>query len=102
VPAIGLRFNSFNSDEICLSCAKDRGRNILASFRSPRDHIISQFFFQRDKGGWCVIQGEHDQSRCCHFPRLPGKNDTGELHLYLDFYLNKSWVPGLMKSRYFG
>lgn len=85
--------------EICLSCAIENGNKIISSFRSPRQHIISQYFFQRDSGGWCII--ESSQSRCCQFPRVH-RDDSSELRQYLDFYLNKSWSPGLFSSRYFG
>eukprot|EP00613_Pedinella_sp_CCMP2098_P037782 CAMPEP_0171803462 /NCGR_PEP_ID=MMETSP0991-20121206/73490_1 /TAXON_ID=483369 /ORGANISM="non described non described, Strain CCMP2098" /LENGTH=412 /DNA_ID=CAMNT_0012415569 /DNA_START=272 /DNA_END=1507 /DNA_ORIENTATION=+ len=75
------------------SLAPGQGQ-FLTLLRSPRTHVVSQFFMLRNKGGWCPlnqIESGLNGQRCCNnFPDLP---DREAFDVWLDFYTAEYWAP---------
>lgn len=90
---------SFDGAEICFASAKIRcatNTQFGVILRSPRTHVVSQFFYLKCCGGWCPLN--HDEAldepkgaRCCK--NFPDVDDEKSLNLWLDWYGESDWEP---------
>jgi len=104
----------FGSQEFCFEKAKlsnAANTQFVTFLRSPRTHVVSQFFMLKNKGGWCRLipeeSGEPIETPCCsHFPKV---SEREALKLWLNWYNESDWeprtrtlTPQAKKSKHFG
>ena len=95
--------------EDCLGCGKRFGRqnqlsempadHYLTMLRSPRAHVVSQFFYLKNSGGWCHLDPKQEGfSHCCE--NFPPKSDVEMLFNWIEYYADPGWSPS--KGDYLG
>jgi len=85
-----------------LSASAPRTRYWLTTVRSPRAHVISQYFMLRNKGGWCPLNlteaglrlppgmGTRTVSCCGNWPEV---DESTGLSWWADWYSAPGWSP---------
>jgi hypothetical protein len=97
---VGRAGGSFGSKEVCFPAAMLRNAantQYVTLLRSPRTHVVSQFFMLKNKGGWCSLNSEESGlpagTRCCsNFPQV---GDEESLSLWLKWYNASDWEPSM-------
>ena len=85
----------FASSEDCFACARRFGRAdhkeaasadcYLTMLRSPRSHVVSQFFMLKKFGGWCALDPPQGGRKSCS-SNFPQKSDVEMLYEWLEYY----------------